>query len=59
MIKRLGISKATLTRWIATGFFPPPVQIGPRVVGWFPHDLEAFLESRQRKTPGVSDTGGA
>ena len=59
VLSRLGISKSTLTRWVAIGFFPPPVQIGPRAVGWYAHDLEAFLETRQRKMPGVSDTGGA
>ena len=52
VIKRLGISKSTLTRWVASGLFPPPVQIGPRAVGWYAHDLEAFLASRQRKMPG-------
>ena len=52
VIKRLGVSKSTLTRWVASGLFPPPVQIGPRAVGWYVHDVEAFLASRQRKMPG-------
>jgi len=54
VLSRLGISKSTLTRWVENGTFPPPVQIGPRAVGWFAHDLEAFLASRQRKSPGVN-----
>jgi prophage regulatory protein len=52
VLSRLGISKSTLTRWVASGLFPPPVQIGPRAVGWYVHDVETFLASRQRKTPG-------
>jgi len=52
VLNRLGISKSTLTRWILSGIFPRPIQIGPRAVGWYAHDLEAFLSSRQRKVPG-------
>jgi hypothetical protein len=34
VLSRLGISKSTLTRWVASGFSPPPVQIGQgRLVG--------------------------
>ncbi|WP_448380911.1 helix-turn-helix transcriptional regulator [Gloeomargarita sp.] len=51
VLNRLGISRSTLTRWIRCGVFPPPVQIGPRAVGWYLHDLESFLASRQRKSP--------
>ena len=45
---RVGISKATLYRWISDGLFPAPLQIGPRAVRWSERELEEWLASRPR-----------
>ncbi|APB32801.1 hypothetical protein GlitD10_0489 [Gloeomargarita lithophora Alchichica-D10] len=52
VLKRLGISKSTLQRWVEAGHFPRPMQIGPRAVAWPESDLTVFLANRQR-TGGV------
>ena len=41
-----GISRSTMNRWIKSGHFPPPVQIGPRAVAWRESDIREWLESR-------------
>jgi prophage regulatory protein len=43
----LGISKPTVIRWVESGFFPKPIKIGPRAVGWRASVIEAFIASRE------------
>lgn len=43
----LGIKPSTLTDWVAKGHLPPPIQLGPRNVGWREDVIAAWLESRQ------------
>ena len=28
--------------------FPPPVQLGPNAIGWFEHEIDAWLDTRPR-----------
>ncbi|QDV23032.1 Prophage CP4-57 regulatory protein (AlpA) [Aureliella helgolandensis] len=42
----LGISEATLTKWVAAGEFPKPLRLGLRKLVWQRCDLEQYIESR-------------
>ena len=51
VLERVGISRSTLYRWIKSGDFPEPVQLGPpgsRAKGWFEEDIEEWLRSRRK-----------
>lgn len=38
-----GLSRSTIYLRIKLKTFPPPVQLGPRAVGWRRGDIDAFL----------------
>ena len=40
------ISSATLWRWVASGNFPAPVKLAPRVTAWRIEDVDAWSASR-------------
>jgi len=46
LLEKLGISKTTLRNWMLTQGFPPPIQLGPRAVGWKATHVDEWLESR-------------
>lgn len=58
-LKRMlgGISTMTVVRWEKRGWLPPRVRLGPNVVAWPVHEIEAFanrlLAGRQN---GVGNT---
>ena len=54
----LGISRATLYRWEASGRLAPRVILGPGTSGWREEDLAAFLDSAPRGGPR-GETSGA
>lgn len=43
----VGLSTATIYRWMADGRFPKPVSLGTRTVRWPKADIEAWLEDRR------------
>ena len=44
VLRRVGVSRATVYRWIANGAgFPRPVKLGVRAVGWRSDEIEAWL----------------
>ena len=43
------LSRSTIYRGIAEGWFPAPVKVGPRAVAWRGSDLLAWLESRESR----------
>lgn len=46
-VKRLiGISQATLYKWIGDGYFPKSVQLGASRVGWIPAEVRAWMAAR-------------
>jgi prophage regulatory protein len=49
VLEKLGISKATVYRWIRTEDFPAPIHLGPRAVGWSEASINKWLAGRQRK----------
>ena len=44
--EKLGISKATVYRWMQTEGFPAPLCLGPRAVGWLESSIDKWLASR-------------
>ena len=46
VVELIGVSRATIWRWVAENLFPAPVRLGPRAVGWRRTDVEAWLASR-------------
>ena len=47
LCKRLGVSRATLHRWVTSGEFPRPVKIGRRAVAWSEEAISAWLAARE------------
>lgn len=45
---KTGKSRVTIWRDIKAGTFPKPVQIGRKAVGWYAHEIEAYLEALPR-----------
>lgn len=44
--EKLGISKATIYRWMKSEGFPAPLRLGPRAVGWTEASIDEWLASR-------------
>ncbi len=42
LARRLTLSEATLSRWEREGLLPAKRRFGPRMVGWFEEDIEAW-----------------
>ena len=38
----VGVCRSTVYRWISEGYFPEPVKISERSVGWKIDDIEAW-----------------
>ncbi|MDE2761598.1 MAG: AlpA family phage regulatory protein [Gemmatimonadota bacterium] len=49
VVEEIGVSKASLYRWIRSGRFPPPIKLGPRRVGWRREDVDAWIAGRPNK----------
>ncbi len=47
VIERVGVSRATLYRWIADGTFPPPRLLGLRAVAWLSTEIDGWIQERQ------------
>lgn len=44
---KTGLSRSTIYARTTKGTFPKPVQLGPRSVGWFEDEIEAWLSDRE------------
>lgn len=55
VVAEIGVSKATLYRWIGSGQFPPPIKLGPGSVGWRREDIEEWLAGRPQCGYAVSE----
>ncbi len=44
-----GLSRSTIYKKIAEGGFPAPVRLSSRAVGWRLADLDAWIESPERR----------
>jgi predicted DNA-binding transcriptional regulator AlpA len=48
--QRVGVHRRTLRRWEARGLFPRRVVIGPNAVGYFTHEVDEWIASRERRS---------
>lgn len=44
--KRAGVCRATIYNWTKSSGFPRQVKIGPKLVGWIEHEVEAWFSER-------------
>lgn len=49
--KRIGVSRATLYRYVASGALPKPRRISPGVSGWLEETIDSFIRE------GFAETG--
>ena len=47
---RTETSRVQRWRMIREGSFPAPVELSPNKLGWFEDEIDAWLESRPRRT---------
>ena len=53
---RLGVARPTIYGWVEAGLFPPPIHLGPRVVGWIRSEFDAWIHNRIAKTRGGGES---
>jgi excisionase family DNA binding protein len=46
----LGVSKSCIRKWLASGFLPPPLKLGKRLVRWERDTIADWL-AQQRQQP--------
>lgn len=49
VMSRVGLHRASIYKHMAEGFFPHPVPLGARAVGWIESEIDAWLAARIRK----------
>ena len=47
LCKQIGVSRATIYRWMHDNAFPSPVRISPGAIRWRSEDIEAWRSSLQ------------
>ena len=53
VISRVGLKRSSIYRRIWGGYFPKPVSLGGRAVGWFEHEVDAWLIERVQTGPRI------
>ena len=48
--QRIGVSRATLYRYVASGALPKPRRISPGVSGWLEETIDAFIREAFTET---------
>jgi prophage regulatory protein len=48
LLEVVGVSIATVYRWVGDGSFPAPVKLGPNSTGWRESAVREWLDSRER-----------
>ena len=43
----LGISRSTWWRWVAEGWAPAAIKLGPQVAAWRVEDIRSFVDERR------------
>lgn len=43
---KLGVSEATIWRWVSLGQFPKPLALSPGVSGWLESEINSWLEAK-------------
>ncbi len=49
---RVGLARSTIYHLISLGQFPTPIKLGAKSVGWMEDEIDAWLDSRERKNAG-------
>ena len=44
--KKTGLARSTIYKYMAQGFFPKSVILGPRAIGWSEKTIDAWMEER-------------
>ena len=44
--QRTGLSRSTLYQYMKDGYFPKPVPLGPRAVGWLESEVSEWITMR-------------
>ena len=50
--RTLRISRATLTRWVKKGYFPPPHRHGRQIVAWYEDEVVQWQHMRKGESKG-------
>lgn len=50
--ERTGLARSTIYKLIGEGEFPEPIRLAARSVGWVEQEVDAWLDSRERKNAG-------
>ncbi len=53
VLEAMGWSRTTLYRRVRAGAFPPPVELGPNINGWFESWVKAARAALPRRTYGA------
>jgi prophage regulatory protein len=53
VLKRVGVSKATLATMISNGEFPKPIKLNSRAVGWIDTEIDGWLDAKIAARDGV------
>ncbi|HCG8031791.1 TPA: AlpA family phage regulatory protein [Vibrio parahaemolyticus] len=53
ILKAIGVSRATIYRWMAAGPFPSSIDVSEGRVAWYEHEIKEWIESRPR-TQGLN-----
>jgi prophage regulatory protein len=46
VLRRVGLSRATVYAQIKQGSFPYPVSLGPRSVAWIDNEIQSWIDGR-------------
>lgn len=53
ILKAIGVSRATIYRWVADGTFPSSIDVSEGRVAWYEHEIKEWIKSRPR-TQGLN-----
>ena len=46
---KLGVSKSCIRKWLATGFLPPPLKLGKRLIRWELDTISVWLAQQRQQ----------
>ncbi|WP_298464005.1 AlpA family transcriptional regulator [uncultured Erythrobacter sp.] len=46
VMRRVGLGRSTIYRWMSEGSFPKPVQLGGHAVAWVEQEVEAWVVNK-------------
>ena len=55
VLELTNLTKGTLYRYVREDNFPAPIQLGPKLLGWFEDEVIAWLEARPRGLHSAED----